>query len=161
MISLSDTGLKQCPKGQSGPRAGTMPKRHKPYRAGTMPIERGRPAGWNNAQRASPVIQADLQVTGASEKAICSIRDRLDNTIAEFTERLNDDISQNPFGKGNCDHPDVEADECDFAKKNLCPWEDDPHLACLQWEQWCAIIERGAPESLGMIRLPLPYSGLQ
>jgi hypothetical protein len=56
------------------------------------------------------------------------------------------------FGNGK-DWIDVEADEATFQHTDLKDLAKDPNQPVI-WEQWCGIVQRGAPNTLLLKRLP-------
>ena len=88
-------------------------------------------------------------LTGRNHKMVEGIYSRLDSARAAFVEKRQASMV---FGQNGKWH-DVEADEVDLRKTTLFTDVLDPESKNTSWEQWGAIVERGAPGTLVLERL--------
>ena len=87
------------------------------------------------------------KVTGKNHKMIEDMSKKLDFAKKAYVEKREKKIK---YGQGQ-KWKDVEGDEVDL-KKELT--DDGPKRKPAIWEQWAGFVERGAPETLRLDRLP-------
>jgi len=92
-----------------------------------------------------PAIHRVLHI---NHKAIEDMENRLSRLREGWVEEKEKSIV---FGNGKT-WTDVQADEATFTNTHLKDLADDPAQPII-WEQWCGIVQRGAPQTLVLTRL--------